>query len=147
MSSEVSSGTFLRSVGKCCVWVCLSAAALPGWPAASYRLHTTVMESSLLDATALPTHRCPPHCPQTEMPYEYYSMPFCKPPGGVKRSTSTINPGTILLGIRIENSPYNFTIMTKQQGLTVCNGEDYPDHAYPALKDKEVKVRGWVGRH
>lgn len=48
---------------------------------------------------------------QTEMPYEYYSMPFCKPPEGVHRSTSTINPGTILLGIRIENSPYNFTMM------------------------------------
>lgn len=50
---------------------------------------------------------------QTEMPYEYYSMPFCKPPEGVHRSTSTINPGTILLGIRIENSPYNFTMMVR----------------------------------
>lgn len=45
------------------------------------------------------------------MPIAYYSMPFCKPPEGVHRSTATINPGTILLGIRIENSPYNFTIM------------------------------------
>lgn len=83
------------------------------------------------------------------MPYEYYSMPFCKPPGGPKRATSTINPGTILLGIRIESSPYNFTIMTKQQGLTVCNGPDYKDHAYPALSDKEAKVgrmsgAGWA---
>ncbi|KAI7844812.1 hypothetical protein COHA_001692 [Chlorella ohadii] len=76
---------------------------------------------------------------ETEMPYEYYSMPFCKPPEGVHRSTSTINPGTILLGIRIENSPYNFTMMTKQQGLTVCNGDQYPDHAYTALTQKEVK--------
>ena len=48
------------------------------------------------------------------MPYDYYSMPFCKPPEGVRRATSTINPGTILLGIRIENSPYNFTIMVSQ---------------------------------
>lgn len=48
---------------------------------------------------------------QTEMPIGYYSMPFCKPAEGVHRSTSTINPGTILLGVRIENSPYNFTIM------------------------------------
>ena len=72
------------------------------------------------------------------MPYDYYSMPFCKPPEGLRRSTTTINPGTILLGIRIENSPYNFTIMTKQQGLTVCNGPAYKDHAYPALTDKDV---------
>ena len=54
---------------------------------------------------------------QTEMPYDYYSMPFCKPPEGVQRATSTINPGTILLGIRIENSPYNFTIMVRSHGV------------------------------
>lgn len=77
---------------------------------------------------------------ETEMPYDYYSMPFCKPPEGVQRATSTINPGTILLGIKIQNSPYNFTIMTKQQGLTVCNGEDYPKHAYTPLIPKEVKM-------
>ena len=88
---------------------------------------------------ARPHCRCPSL--QTEMPYDYYSMPFCKPPEGLRRSTNTINPGTILLGIRIENSPYNFTIMTKQQGLTVCNGPAYKDHAYPALTDKDVKVR------
>ncbi|KAL4428185.1 hypothetical protein ABPG75_002274 [Micractinium tetrahymenae] len=77
---------------------------------------------------------------ETEMPIAYYSMPFCQPPEGVHRATSTINPGTILLGIRIENSPYNFTIMTKQQGLTVCNGDEYPDHAFPALNPKQVKL-------
>lgn len=32
-------------------------------------------------------------------------------------------------------------LQTKQQGLTVCNGPDYPDHAYTALTQKEVKVR------
>ena len=123
---------------------------------------------------------------ETEMPYRYYDMPFCKPPEGVHRATSTINPGTILLGIRIESSPYNFTIMvcqacgcqacgrrraggragarppqhnaacpplrrrvppphvqTKQQGQTVCNGPEYPDHAYPALDKMGVKVGAW----
>lgn len=77
---------------------------------------------------------------ETEMPMSYYTMPFCKPPEGVHRATSTINPGTILLGIRIENSPYNFTIMTQQKGLTVCNGDEYPDHAYPELNQKQVKM-------
>ncbi len=48
---------------------------------------------------------------ETEMPFDYYSMPFCKPPSGVKKSLTSINPGTILLGIRIENSPYNFSTM------------------------------------
>lgn len=46
----------------------------------------------------------------TELPYEYYSMPFCKPKEGVHRIANTANPGTILEGIRIENSVYNFTM-------------------------------------
>ena len=33
--------------------------------------------------------------------------------------------------------------MTKQQGLTVCNGDEYPDHAYPGLDKKELKVGWW----
>jgi hypothetical protein len=31
-------------------------------------------------------------------------------------------------------------VQTRQQGLTVCNGPDYPKHAYPPLNAKEVKV-------
>jgi transmembrane 9 superfamily member 2/4 len=49
--------------------------------------------------------------PETELPFDYYTMPFCKPPEGVKKSLSSINPGTILMGARIENSPYNFSMM------------------------------------
>ncbi len=48
------------------------------------------------------------------MPFPYYSMPFCQPGEGVKKSASTVNPGTILLGIRIENSPYEFSVMVSQ---------------------------------
>lgn len=46
----------------------------------------------------------------TELPYDYYSAPFCKPAEGVKRIANTANPGTILEGIRIENSPFNFSM-------------------------------------
>lgn len=45
------------------------------------------------------------------MPFDYYSMPFCKPSEGIKKAAGTINPGTILMGMRIENSPYNFSMM------------------------------------
>lgn len=43
-----------------------------------------------------------------------------------------------------------FALQTKQQGLTVCNGEKYPDHAYPELGPKHTKVRAlgdrwWCG--
>lgn len=51
--------------------------------------------------------------PETELPFEYYSLPFCKPPEGVRSTLSAINPGTILTGARIENSPYNFTTMVR----------------------------------
>jgi Endomembrane protein 70 len=46
----------------------------------------------------------------TELPYEYYSLPFCKPKSGVMKSTSSVNPGTILSGLRMYNSPYEFKI-------------------------------------
>jgi transmembrane 9 superfamily protein 2/4 len=47
----------------------------------------------------------------SELPFDYYSMPFCKPEEGIKKSLNSVNPGTILAGSRILNSPYNFTIM------------------------------------
>lgn len=50
---------------------------------------------------------------ETELPYNYYTLPFCKPPEGVKKSLSSINPGTILMGSRIENSPYNFSMLVR----------------------------------
>ena len=49
----------------------------------------------------------------TELPYDYYSMPFCKPAGGVKKVANSANPGTILEGTRIETSPYNFTMKVR----------------------------------
>mmetsp|Transcript_15649 Transcript_15649/g.38973 ORF Transcript_15649/g.38973 Transcript_15649/m.38973 type:complete len:700 (-) Transcript_15649:257-2356(-) len=72
---------------------------------------------------------------ETEMPYEYYTMPFCKPPEGIKRAPNTANPGTILQGLRIENSPYNFTMKVKQTAQMACS----PDGYYPALTAAQVK--------
>ena len=48
---------------------------------------------------------------ETELPYNYYSLPFCKPAEGVRKSINSVNPGTILMGSRIENSPYNFSML------------------------------------
>lgn len=41
---------------------------------------------------------------RTQIPYEYYSLPFCKPSGGVK--TAAENLGEFLTGDRIDTSPY-----------------------------------------
>ena len=46
----------------------------------------------------------------TELPFDYYSLPFCTPAGGVQKSTSSVNPGTILSGLRMFSSPYEFKI-------------------------------------
>lgn len=41
---------------------------------------------------------------RTQVPYDYYSLPFCPPKGGVK--TAAENLGEFLTGDRIDNSPY-----------------------------------------
>jgi hypothetical protein len=50
---------------------------------------------------------------ETDLPYEYYSMPFCKPNEGVHRAGNAANLGTVIMGIKLLNSQYNFTIMVR----------------------------------
>jgi transmembrane 9 superfamily member 2/4 len=45
---------------------------------------------------------------ETEVPFSYYSLPYCKPPEGVKKSVE--NLGEILMGDQIDNSPYRFRV-------------------------------------
>ncbi|ESW27116.1 hypothetical protein PHAVU_003G175400 [Phaseolus vulgaris] len=54
----------------------------------------------------------------TEMPFSYYSLPFCKPEGGVKDSAE--NLGELLVGDRIENSPYRFKMHTNESEMFLC---------------------------
>ncbi len=58
---------------------------------------------------------------KTELPYEYYTMPFCKPPEGVQRIANSANLGTVLMGLRIENSVYNFTMLVRRHALGTWN--------------------------
>ena len=75
----------------------------------------------------------------TEIPFDYYSMPFCKPKDGVKKSSGSINPGTIMLGIRIENSPYTLKMMVEEYAKSACLGKGYDIGTYPALSKAEAK--------
>ncbi|GAB4832732.1 Transmembrane 9 super member 11 [Ancistrocladus abbreviatus] len=54
----------------------------------------------------------------TEIPYSYYSLPFCKPPEGVKDSAE--NLGELLMGDRIENSAYRFKMYTNETEIFLC---------------------------
>ncbi|GKU87377.1 hypothetical protein SLEP1_g1782 [Rubroshorea leprosula] len=53
----------------------------------------------------------------TQLPYPYYSLPYCLPPNLVN---STVNLGEILHGDPIQNSPYLFRMREPQTCNVVC---------------------------
>ncbi|PPD79233.1 hypothetical protein GOBAR_DD23849 [Gossypium barbadense] len=54
---------------------------------------------------------------KTQLPYSYYSLPFCQPEHIVD---SAENLGEVLRGDRIENSPYVFKMREPQMCNIVC---------------------------
>ncbi|GJS83901.1 transmembrane 9 superfamily member 11 [Tanacetum coccineum] len=64
----------------------------------------------------------------TEIPYGYYTLPFCKPLEGIKDSAE--NLGELLMGDRIENSPYRFQMYKNESEIFLCktnplSGEEF----------------------
>jgi len=55
---------------------------------------------------------------ETELPYSYYSLPFCQPKEGIQKVGENI--GELLMGDQIENSPYKFQMMVDQDDVKVC---------------------------
>lgn len=55
---------------------------------------------------------------KTLLPYDYYSLKFCKPPGGIKSYSE--NLGEFLRGDRIENSAYEITMLKEEYCRVVC---------------------------
>ncbi|KAK6151529.1 hypothetical protein DH2020_014164 [Rehmannia glutinosa] len=66
---------------------------------------------------------------ETELPFSYYSLPYCKPHGGIKKSAE--NLGELLMGDQIDNSPYRFR-MNVNESLYICTT--------PPLSENEVKL-------
>jgi transmembrane 9 superfamily protein 2/4 len=62
---------------------------------------------------------------ETELPYSYYSLPFCKPKEGIQKVGENI--GELLMGDQIENSPYKFQMMVNQDDVKVCVGAPLTD--------------------
>ncbi|XP_030951240.1 transmembrane 9 superfamily member 8 [Quercus lobata] len=54
---------------------------------------------------------------KTQLPYSYYSLPYCKPK---KIVDSAENLGEVLRGDRIENSPYEFKMREPQMCSIAC---------------------------
>ena len=54
---------------------------------------------------------------ETELPFSYYSLPYCKPLGGIKKSAE--NLGELLMGDQIDNSPYRFQMNVNETSTSV----------------------------
>ncbi|KAJ3700311.1 hypothetical protein LUZ61_004016 [Rhynchospora tenuis] len=54
---------------------------------------------------------------ETELPYSYYSLPYCTPQEGIKKSAE--NLGELLMGDQIDNSPYRFRVNVNES-IYVC---------------------------
>ncbi|KAK2646651.1 hypothetical protein Ddye_021846 [Dipteronia dyeriana] len=70
----------------------------------------------------------------TEMPFSYYSLPFCKPQEGVKDSAE--NLGELLMGDRIENSPYRFKMYTNETEILLCKSDPLSKDSFDLLKKR-----------
>ncbi|XP_039140029.1 transmembrane 9 superfamily member 12 [Dioscorea cayenensis subsp. rotundata] len=72
---------------------------------------------------------------ETEMPFSYYSLPYCQPPEpeGIKKSAE--NLGELLMGDLIENSPYRFH-MYVNESLYLCTTPPLNEHDVKLLKQR-----------
>lgn len=70
----------------------------------------------------------------TEMPFSYYSLPFCRPPEGVKDSAE--NLGELLMGDRIENSPYRFQMYKNATETFTCVSEALNADSFKLMKER-----------
>ncbi|KAL2496633.1 Transmembrane 9 superfamily member 12 [Forsythia ovata] len=70
---------------------------------------------------------------ETELPFSYYSLPYCKPQGGVKKSAE--NLGELLMGDQIDNSPYRFR-MNVNESVYLCTTLPLSGHEVTLLKQR-----------
>ncbi|KAI9178637.1 hypothetical protein LWI28_029042 [Acer negundo] len=70
---------------------------------------------------------------ETELPFSYYSLPYCKPLGGVKKSAE--NLGELLMGDQIDNSPYRFR-MNVNETVFLCITNPLSEHEVKLLKQR-----------
>ncbi|ERN19059.1 hypothetical protein AMTR_s00061p00090590 [Amborella trichopoda] len=70
---------------------------------------------------------------ETELPFSYYSLPYCTPQKGVKKSAE--NLGELLMGDQIDNSPYRFR-MSKNESIFLCTTKPLTEHEVKVLKQR-----------
>ncbi|XP_010551982.1 PREDICTED: transmembrane 9 superfamily member 12-like [Tarenaya hassleriana] len=70
---------------------------------------------------------------ETELPFSYYSLPYCQPPGGIKKSAE--NLGELLMGDQIDNSPYRFQ-MNVNESVYLCTTSPLNENEVKLLKQR-----------
>lgn len=70
---------------------------------------------------------------ETELPFSYYSLPYCQPLGGIKKSAE--NLGELLMGDQIDNSPYRFR-MNVNESVYLCTTLPLNEHEVKLLKQR-----------
>ncbi|KAJ6973534.1 hypothetical protein NC653_033764, partial [Populus alba x Populus x berolinensis] len=70
---------------------------------------------------------------ETELPFSYYSLPYCQPHGGIKKSAE--NLGELLMGDQIDNSPYRFR-MNVNESVYLCTTKPLSEHEVKLLKQR-----------
>jgi len=79
--------------------------------------------------------------PSTHLGYEYYSLAFCRPPGGIKRVAE--NLGEHLSGELIENSAFELEMMVNETCKVLCiKGEKLKEEweSEPSLTKKDLEL-------
>src|ERR1700678_878744 len=66
----------------------------------------------------------------TQLPYDYYALPFCKP-DAPKLEYKSENLGEVLRGDRIVTTKYEFQLGVDTRCHLACNAPDTPNH-WPA---------------
>ncbi|KAL6137085.1 hypothetical protein ACLB2K_062380 [Fragaria x ananassa] len=70
---------------------------------------------------------------ETELPFSYYSLPYCKPQGDIKKMAE--NLGELLMGDEIESSPYRFR-MNVNETVYLCTTHPLKEHEVKLLKQR-----------
>ncbi|GKD21562.1 nonaspanin, partial [Tanacetum coccineum] len=69
----------------------------------------------------------------TELPFSYYSLPYCTPSMGIRKSEENI--GQLLMGDQIANSPYRFR-MNVNESIFLCTTHPLNKHEVKLLRQR-----------
>jgi transmembrane 9 superfamily member 2/4 len=70
---------------------------------------------------------------ETELPYSYYSLPYCTPKEGIRKSAE--NLGELLMGDQIDNSPYRFQVNVNES-VYLCTTDSLTQEQAALMKQR-----------